>query len=155
MTILIIWQQNNYVANYHISCSVIYKTTEGFSKSNKIGVGNYGSVYKGILDQDGIAIAVKVFNLPRRGASKSFMSECKALRKIRHRNLVKVLSACSSLDFQGNDFKALVFELMSKGNLDKWLHPDAIEDEPQRLTLLQRLNIAIDVASALEYLHTQ
>ena len=98
-----------------------------------IGVGSYGSVYKGILDQDGIAIAVKVFNLPRRGASKSFMSECKALRKIRHRNLVKVLSACSSLDFQGNDFKALVFELMSKGNLDGWLHPKTIEDEPKGL----------------------
>ena len=138
-----------------ISFVELHKATEGFSKSNKIGVGNYDSVYKGILDQDGIAIVVKVFNLPRRGASKSFMSKCKALRKIRHRNLVKVLSACSSLDFQGNDFKALVFELMSKGNLDTWLHPDAIEDEPQRLTLLQIPNIAIDVASALEYLHTQ
>ena len=100
-------------------------------------------MYKGILDQDGIAIAVKVFNLPRRGASKSFMSECKALRKIRHRNLVKVLSASSSLDFQGNDFKALVFELMSKGNLDGWLHPETIEDEPQRLTLLQRQDILL------------
>ena len=138
-----------------ISFAELHKATEGFSESNKIGVGSYGSVYKGILDQDELAIAIKVFNLPRRGASKSFMSECKALRKIRHRNLVKVVSACSSLDFQGNDFKALVFEFMSKGNLDGWLHPKAIEDEPQRLTLLQRLNVAIDVASALEYLHTQ
>ena len=138
-----------------ISFAELHKATEGFSESNMIGVGSYGSVYKGILDQDGIAIAVKVFNLPRKGASKSFMSECKALRKIRHRNLVKVLSACSSLDFQGNDFKALVFELMSKGNLDGWLHPETIKDEPQRLTLLQRLDISIDVASALEYLHTQ
>ena len=138
-----------------ISFADLHKATEGFSESNMIGVGSYGSVYKGILDQNGTAIAVKVFNLPRKGASKSFMSECKALRKIRHKNLVKVLSACSSLDFQGNDFKALVFELMPQGNLDGWLHPEVREDEPQRLTLLQRLNIAIDVASALEYLHTQ
>ncbi|KAL6320416.1 hypothetical protein AAG906_007113 [Vitis piasezkii] len=138
-----------------ISFADLHKATEGFCESNMIGVGSYGSVYKGILDQDGTAIAVKVFNLPRKGASKSFMSECKALRKIRHKNLVKVLSACSSLDFQGNDFKALVFELMPQGNLDGWLHPEVREDEPQRLTLLQRLNIAIDVASALEYLHTQ
>ncbi|CBI23132.3 unnamed protein product, partial [Vitis vinifera] len=108
-----------------ISFADLHKATEGFSESNMIG------------------------------ASKSFMSECKALRKIRHKNLVKVLSACSSLDFQGNDFKALVFELMPQGNLDGWLHPEVREDEPQRLTLLQRLNIAIDVASALEYLHTQ
>ena len=139
-----------------ISFACLHKATEGFSESNKIGVGSYGFVYKGILDQDGTPIAVKVFNLPKRGVSKSFMSECKALRKIRHRNLVKVLSACSSFDFQGNDFKALVFELMPIGNLDGWLHPEVREDEsPQRLTLLQRLNIAIDIASALEYLHSQ
>ena len=138
-----------------ISFAELHKATEGFSESNKIGVGSYGSVYKGILVQDGIAIAVKVFNLPRRGASKSFISECKALRKIRHRNLVKVLSACSSLDFQGNDFKALVFELMPKGSSDRWLHPEVTEDKAQRLTFLQILNISIDVASALEYLHTQ
>ena len=108
-------------------------------------------MYKGILDQDGTTSEVKVFNLPQRGASKSFMAKCKDLRKIRHRNLIKVLSACASLDFQGNDFKALVFELISKGNMDRCLHPEVIEDEPQRLTLLQRLNIAIDVA----YLYTQ
>ena len=139
-----------------ISFADLHKATEGFSESNKIGVGSYGSVYKGILDQDGTAIAVKVFNLPQRGASKSFMSECMALRKIRHRNLVKVFSACSSLDYQGSDFKALVFELMPKGNLDGWLHPQVRDDEsPQRLTFLLRLNIAIDVASALDYLHTQ
>ena len=77
------------------------------------------------------------------------------MRKIRHRNLVKVLSACSCLDFQGNDFKALVFELTSEGNMGRCLHPEVREDEPQRLTLLQRLNIAIDIAYALEYLHTQ
>ena len=139
-----------------ISFADLHKATEGFSESNKIGVGSYGSVYKGILDQDGTAVAVKVFNLPQRGASKSFMSECMALRKIRHRNLVKVFSVCSSLDYQGSDFKALVFELMPKGNLGGWLHPQVRDDEsPRRLTFLLRLNIAIDVASALEYLHTQ
>ena len=138
-----------------ISFVDLYKATEGFSESNKIGVGSYSSLYKGILDQDGTTIAVKVFNLPRRGASKSFMSECKALRKILYRNLVKVLSACSSLDFEGNDFKALVFELMPRGNLDGWLHPEVKEDEPQRLTFLQRLNIVVDIAYVLEYLHTQ
>ena len=44
---------------------------------------------------------------------------------------------------------------MPKGNLDKWLHLEVREDEPQRLTLLQRLSIAIDVAFVLDYLHTQ
>ena len=132
----------------------LHKATGRFSESNIIGVGSYGFVYKGVLDQDAIAIAVKVFNLQRRGASKSFMLECKALRKIRHRNLVKILSACSSLDFQGNDFKALVYELFLQGSLEEWLHPKVEEDDHERLNFQRRLDIAIDVASALQYLHS-
>ncbi|XP_059668732.1 probable LRR receptor-like serine/threonine-protein kinase At3g47570 [Cornus florida] len=41
----------------------------------------------------------------------------------KHRNLVKILSACSSVDFQNNDFKALVYEFMVNGSLDDRLHP--------------------------------
>jgi serine/threonine protein kinase len=84
------------------------------------------------------------------------MAECAALINIRHRNLVKVLTACSGIDFQGNDFKALVYEFMVNGSLEEWLHPAQISDEAHKrrdLSLLQRLNIAIDVASALDYLH--
>ena len=40
------------------------------------------------------------------------------------------------------------------GSLDKWLHPTAIEKEASRaLNLLERVNIAIDVGCALDYLH--
>jgi len=43
---------------------------------------------------------------------------------------------------------------MPYGNLDKWLHPDVYSANPVNvLTLVQRLNIAADVASALDYLH--
>ena len=136
-----------------ISYLELDKATGGFFKSNIIIVRSYGSAYKGVLDQDAIAIAVKVFNLQRRGASNSFMLECKALRKIRHRNLVKILSASSSLDFQGNDFKALVYELMLQGNLEEWLHPKVGEDDHERLNFQRRLDISIDVASALQHLH--
>ncbi|XP_031286478.1 probable LRR receptor-like serine/threonine-protein kinase At3g47570 [Pistacia vera] len=107
--------------------------------------------------QRGTIVAIKVLNLQRRGASKSFMAECKALRNIRHRNLVKVITSCSSIDFQGNDFKALVYEYMPNGSLDKWLHPgpETEEEQPeiQNFNLLQRINIAINVASAIDYLH--
>ena len=102
-------------------------------------------------------VAIKVLNLLRHGASKSFVAKCEILRNIRHRNLVKVLTICSSIDYQGRDFKALVYEFLGNGNLDEWLHPtpgtnEAVE-EPRKLSLIQRLNIAIDVASALDYLH--
>jgi serine/threonine protein kinase len=119
-----------------------------------IGSGSFGSVYKGVLTSNGAIVAVKVLNLQQRGASKSFINECNVLRSLRHRNLLKVITACSSIDHQGNDFKSLVFEFMSNGSLEQWLHP--IEDEQhrcKRLSFIQRLNIAMDVAYALEYLH--
>ena len=136
------------------SYQLLFNATDRFSSANMIGAGSFGSVYKGILDQCETIIAVKVLNLSRRGASKSFIAECKALRNIRHRNLVKVLSACSGVDYQGNDFKALVYEFMVNGSLEKWLHPSPSDDEiPEKLNFLQRLNVAIDVACALDYLH--
>ncbi|XXG71821.1 hypothetical protein AAC387_Pa07g1059 [Persea americana] len=115
---------------------------------------SYGSVYKGTLDCIRKIVAVKVLNLQRRGASKSFIAECKALRNVRHRNLLKVLTVCSSIDSKGDDFKALVFNYMANGNLERWLHPSMDEQhQPKYLSLIQRLNIAVDVASALNYLH--
>ncbi|KAL7246595.1 hypothetical protein ACSBR2_001655 [Camellia fascicularis] len=141
-----------------VSYAELLKATDGFSKDNLIGVGNYGSVYRGILNQVQTVVAVKVLSLEHKGASKSFMLECKALRSIRHRNVLKILSVCSSMDFQGNEFMALVYEFMVNGSLEKWLHKDGVQNEGQEeessnLKFIHRLNIAIDVASAIEYLH--
>uniref|UniRef100_A0A6N2NAJ5 non-specific serine/threonine protein kinase n=1 Tax=Salix viminalis TaxID=40686 RepID=A0A6N2NAJ5_SALVM len=130
--------------------------TNGFSSASLIGVGSFGSVYQGILPPDGMDVAVKVLNLLRKGAPKSFMAECAALVNIRHRNLVRVVSSCSSIDFQGNDFKAIVYELMVNGSLEEWLHPIHQPNNAQEmrcLNLIQKLNISIDVANALNYLH--
>ncbi|KAK4592256.1 hypothetical protein RGQ29_016683 [Quercus rubra] len=141
----------------NVSYHSLLKATDAFSTTNLIGVGSFGSVYRGILDHDRRKVAVKVLNLLQHGASKSFIAECEALRNIRHRNLVKVLTACSGVDYQGHDFKALVYEFMTNGNLDGWLHPvsrrNEVPGEQTNLNFLQRLNIAIDVANALEYLH--
>ncbi|XP_061974547.1 probable LRR receptor-like serine/threonine-protein kinase At3g47570 [Populus nigra] len=131
--------------------------TSGFSSAHLIGNGKFGSVYKGIVDEVGTTVAIKVLNLLRLGASKIFVAECQALRNIRHRNLVKILTACSGVDYHGNDFKALIYEFMVNGSLEKLLHPTPRTDEeneaPRSLNLLERLNIAVDVACALEYLH--
>ncbi|OIV97525.1 hypothetical protein TanjilG_11049 [Lupinus angustifolius] len=137
-----------------ISYSEIAKCTGGFSQDNLIGSGSFGSVYKGTLSSDGSIVAVKVLNLRQRGASRSFIDECQVLRSIRHRNLLKIITAISSVDRQGNEFKALVFEFMSNGSLEDWLHPtNTLQYQTKTLTFIQRLNIAIDVACALEYLH--
>ncbi|XP_058109263.1 probable LRR receptor-like serine/threonine-protein kinase At3g47570 isoform X2 [Magnolia sinica] len=139
-----------------VSYADLLQATDGFSSANLIGVGSFGSVYKGILECFETLVAVKVLNLLQQGAFKCFAAECEALRNIRHRNLVKILTVCSSIDFNGNDFKALVFEYMPNGSLEKWLHPN-VDEQPQlrNLNLTQRLNIAIDVALALDYLHHQ
>ncbi|KAF3438484.1 hypothetical protein FNV43_RR21246 [Rhamnella rubrinervis] len=101
-------------------------------------------------------VAVKVLNLQTSKASKSFIAECKALKSLKHRNLVKLITVCSSIDFQQNEFKALVYEYMPNGSLEEWLHPsDSINSgqEQRHLNLIQRVNIAVDVANALDYLH--
>ncbi|EYU43344.1 hypothetical protein MIMGU_mgv11b018117mg [Erythranthe guttata] len=125
-----------------ISYYELLQATEQFSETNLLGMGSFGSVYKAIL-RDGKIFAVKVFHSLSEAASKSFEIECAVLRNIRHRNLTKVISSCSN-----EDFKALVLEYMPNGNLDQWLY-----SHNYYLDLMQRLNIMIDVACALEYLH--
>ncbi|KAJ0558557.1 putative protein kinase RLK-Pelle-LRR-XII-1 family [Helianthus annuus] len=136
-----------------LSYHQLLKATDGFSEANLIGQGGFSSVYKGTLnDDDGndISVAVKVLNLQNHGACKSFMRECEVWQSIRHRNLLKIITSCSSVDFEGNDFKALVYEFMPNGSLHDWLHSST---STQRLSLLQRINILIDVAIAVNYLH--
>ncbi|CAL5376497.1 unnamed protein product [Camellia sinensis] len=143
--------QNQYLQLFY---GELFQATNGFSPANLIGEGGHGYVYKGILNSDEQIVAVKVLKLHEHGANKSFLTECEALKNIRHRNLVKIITACSSIDFQGNDFKALVFKFMENGSLENWLHPSLLEQrEPKNLNFVQRLNIAIDVACALDYLH--
>ncbi|XVF83919.1 hypothetical protein PTKIN_Ptkin16aG0532700 [Pterospermum kingtungense] len=134
-----------------LSYQSILKATNGFSSETLVGEGSFGFVYKGVLE-DGKIIAIKVLKLLSHGASRSFLAECEALRNVRHRNLVKVLTVCSSVDNNGNDFKALVYEFMANGSLEDWLHNEG-EEIAKSLNFFQRLNVAIDVGCALEYLH--
>lgn len=136
-----------------VSYQTLHQATDGFSPNNLIGSGAFGFVYKGIVGSAERAVAIKVLNLQKKGAHKSFIAECNALRNIRHRNLVKILTCCSSIDYNGNEFKALVFEYMENGSLEKWLHSESKSGDQPSLDLHQRLNILIHVGSTLHYLH--
>lgn len=94
-------------------------------------------------------MAVKVFDLEMRGAERSFLSECEALRSIQHRNLIPIITASSIV----GTFKALIFEFMPNGNLDTWLHHKGDEEATRCLGLTQRINIVVNIADALDYLH--
>lgn len=129
-------------ARGRISYYELLRATDSFNESNLIGSGSFGSVYKGIL-RDGTLIAAKVFNLQLQESFKSFDTECQVLCNLRHRNLTKVITSCSNLEF-----KALVLEYMPNGSLDKLLY-----SHNYFLDIKHRLSIMIDVACALEYLH--
>ncbi|XP_059644875.1 probable LRR receptor-like serine/threonine-protein kinase At3g47570 [Cornus florida] len=116
--------------------------TDKFCESNLIGIGGFGAVYKGILS-DGTNVAVKILNLQFEEAFKSFETECKVLRTVRHRNLVKIISTCSN-----SELRALVLQYMPNGSLEKWLY-----SHNYCLNLFQRVSIMLDVALGLEHLH--
>nr|QCD25033.1 leucin-rich receptor-like kinase [Triticum aestivum] len=139
-----------------LSYSQLVNATDGFSAANFLGSGSFGIVYKGELyDQVGnrTIVAVKVLKLQTPKALKSFAAECEALRNIRHRNIVKIVTICSTFDTRGHGFKAIVYEFMSNGSLAGWLHPE--QTEPKQLNLCVRVTILLDVACALDYLSYQ
>lgn len=129
----------------YISYYELLGATNNLSQDNLLGIGSFGSVYKGTMP-DGEIVAVKVFDLQAEGALTSFDRECQVLRSVRHRNLVKIISSCSNLDF-----RALVLEYMPNGSLEKWLYTD--QGPNSCLDMVQRMDVMIDIASGLEYLH--
>ncbi|XP_010050956.2 putative receptor-like protein kinase At3g47110 [Eucalyptus grandis] len=129
---------NHPMITYRELCSA----TNNFSESNLLGAGSFSSVYKGTL-ANRTDVAVKVLNLHIEGALKSFDAECEVFRKIRHRNLVKVISSCTNADL-----RALVLQYVPNGSLEKWLHSNNRD-----LGLHQRVNLVVDIATALDYLH--
>jgi hypothetical protein len=78
-------QTSETLMNEHprVSYVDLARATEGFSPTNLIGDGSFGSVYKGFIhyDDKATSVAVKVINLQQHGASQSFLAECQALGK--------------------------------------------------------------------------
>ncbi|KAB2098085.1 hypothetical protein ES319_A01G213900v1 [Gossypium barbadense] len=135
--------------NLVISVQVLRNVTKNFAPENELGRGGFGVVYKGELD-DGTQIAVKRMEagVITSKALDEFQSEIAVLSKVRHRHLVSLLG----YSIEGNE-RILVYEYMSQGALSKHLfHWKSLKLEP--LSWKRRLNIALDVARGMEYLHT-
>ncbi|KAL2328411.1 hypothetical protein Fmac_021838 [Flemingia macrophylla] len=135
--------------NIAISIQVLRKVTNNFASENELGHGGFGTVYKGEIEH-GTKIAVKRMEC---GALSSraldeFQAEISVLSKVRHRHLVSLLGYC----IEGNE-RLLVYEYMPLGALSQHLfHWENLKLEP--LSLSQRFTIALDVARAMEYLHS-
>ncbi|KAK7275951.1 hypothetical protein RIF29_17078 [Crotalaria pallida] len=128
----------------NFSFEEIYKSTQKFSKDNIIGEGAFGTVFKGKLS-DGTIVAAK---RAKKDVLSSHLSEFKneiyTLSQIEHLNLVRLYGYV-----EHGDEKIIVVEYVGNGTLRE--HLDGTRGDG--LEIGERLDIAIDVAHAITYLH--
>ncbi|KAL4633174.1 hypothetical protein ACB092_04G103100 [Castanea dentata] len=124
--------------------SDVKKFTNSFKV--KLGQGGYGGVYKGEL-LNGRLVAVKVLNASK-GNGDEFINEVASISRTSHVNIVTLLGFC----LEGKK-RALIYEFMPNGSLEKFIHGDNMETTTMPLGLEKLFQIAIGIARGLEYLH--
>ncbi|KAL2607511.1 hypothetical protein R1flu_026084 [Riccia fluitans] len=118
--------------------------TQNFNK--KLGQGSFGPVYYG-RTADGQEVAVKVNAADSSQGTEEFVNEVVLLSRVHHKYLVSLVGYC-----EAPQQHILVYAFMPNGTLTEHLHGDRAKTNP--LTWLQRLEIALNAAQGLEYLHT-
>ncbi|XP_033141875.1 nodulation receptor kinase isoform X2 [Brassica rapa] len=117
------------------------QATKSFTHKSLIGVGKFGEVYKGLL-QDGVLVAIKRrTGLP----TQEFVNEVRYLSAIKHRNLVTLLGYC-----QESNMQFLVYEYVPNGSVSNHLYGAG----GSRLEFRNRLAISIGAAKGLAHLHS-
>ncbi|KAJ9130024.1 hypothetical protein P3X46_035050 [Hevea brasiliensis] len=127
--------------NQTFSYSEIVSITDNFKTT--IGGGGFGKVYFGTL-KDGTQVAIKLLSQSSKQGYKEFQAEVQLLMIVHQRNLVSLIGYCND-----SHNMALVYEYMVNGNLREHLS----EESGSILTWKERLQIAVDAAHGLEYLH--
>uniref|UniRef100_A0A1D1Z8Y3 Putative serine/threonine-protein kinase At1g18390 n=1 Tax=Anthurium amnicola TaxID=1678845 RepID=A0A1D1Z8Y3_9ARAE len=126
----------------------LWTSTGGFDPKQKIGDGGFGSVYLAQLE-DGRAAAVKRLHRHHPAATtKSFFNEILILSSIHHSNLVRLHGYCC--DPRG---LLLVYDYVPNGTLADHLHGPRSLYKKVALTWALRVDVALQTALALEYLH--
>ncbi|KAI3825777.1 hypothetical protein L1987_07417 [Smallanthus sonchifolius] len=119
----------------------LQKATCNFTST--IGKGAFGSVYKAQMST-GETVAVKVLATGSKQGEKEFHTEVMLLGRLHHRNLVNLVGYCAE---KGQHM--LIYVYMSKGSLSSHLY----SEKHELLSWSLRVQIALDVARGLEYLH--
>ncbi|KAL8044785.1 hypothetical protein ABFX02_08G068700 [Erythranthe guttata] len=122
------------------------EATDSFNPSRELGDGGFGTVYYGVLS-DGRIVAVKRLYENNFKRVEQFMNEVEILTRLRHKNLV-VLFGCTS---RRSRELLLVYEYIPNGTVADHLHGKRAGSG--LLSWPVRLNIAIETAEALSYLH--
>ncbi|KAJ7950024.1 Lectin receptor-like kinase [Quillaja saponaria] len=125
----------------------LHKATKGFKESEMIGVGGFGTVYKGMLSASGNKVAVKRIVRSSIQGMREFAAEIESLGRLRHKNLVNLQGWCK----KKNDL-LLVYDYIPNGSLDSLLFNP---EENFVLDWDQRFNIIKGIAAGLLYLHEE
>ncbi|KAL2635935.1 hypothetical protein R1flu_007414 [Riccia fluitans] len=128
-----------------MSLRELRRATDNFPESAQIGEGGFGTVYKGQL-HDGTVVAIK--RSKQKGTEEDrqqFLNEVRILSQVNHRHLVKLLGCCME-----NKEALLAFEFVPNGTLQEHLKGT----RGSRLSWRQRLQIGLQTAGALNYLHS-
>ncbi|KAB2041636.1 hypothetical protein ES319_D02G161200v1 [Gossypium barbadense] len=125
--------------------STIEAATDNFSDANMIGVGGFGSVYKGTL-ANGQQIAVKRLSRSSKQGAEEFKNEVALVAKLQHRNLVRLLGFCVE-----REERMLIYEFVPNKSLDCFLFDT---EKQKQLDWPTRLKIVKGTARGLLYLHT-
>ncbi|XP_071720119.1 probably inactive leucine-rich repeat receptor-like protein kinase At5g48380 [Rutidosis leptorrhynchoides] len=124
--------------------SDLMKATNSFSKSNIIGSGRTGSLYKAIFE-DGSSLMIKRLQ-DTQHSEKEFASEMATLGSVKHRNLVPLLGFCVT-----KQERLLVYKYMANGTLHDNLH--LVTDEKKHMEWSMRLKVAVGAAKGFAWLH--
>ncbi|XP_042061188.1 serine/threonine-protein kinase STY46-like [Salvia splendens] len=110
---------------------------------SKIASGSYGDLYKGTFCSQEVAIKIIKTERLNMELQKEFAQEVYIMRKVRHKNVVQFIGACTR-----PPKLCIVTEYMSGGSVYDYLHK-------QRGTfkLPALLKVAIDVSKGMSYLH--
>ncbi|KAK8518267.1 hypothetical protein V6N13_027740 [Hibiscus sabdariffa] len=138
-------RNNGTLAPKRYTYSDIKRMTDSFKE--KLGKGGFGCVYKGKLP-DNHLVAVKVLNTSK-GNGQDFVNEVASISRTSHVNIVTLLGFC----LEGGK-RALIYEFMSNGSLEKFIYGQNTPEDGRRLLTVQDLyRISIGIARGLEYLH--
>ncbi|KAL3844895.1 hypothetical protein ACJIZ3_002298 [Penstemon smallii] len=139
-------RDSSYFGVQVFSYTELEQATDNFNASRELGEGGFGTVYYGVLP-DGRIVAVKRLYENNFKRVEQFMNEVEILTRLRHQNLV-VLYGCTS---KRSRELLLVYEYIPNGTVAEHLHGKRAKSG--LLSWPIRLNVAIETAEALTYLH--